>query len=155
MAFKAKILSWRFRHLNIVGCLLKRRPTKGGVTGTPGRPSPRFAPVFIDKCLNAWTSKAVAHSNWRQKRRGNDARMPFSLIYFFAPISIFTCRIIMSFRKPCRMPFRKLIPPFTLTVFRNACNLPAPDLCKFWKQREYRITIPIFMVICFAENITD
>ena len=40
MAFTAKILSWRFRHLNIVGCLLKRRPTKGGggVTGTPGPP---------------------------------------------------------------------------------------------------------------------
>ena len=37
MAFMAKILSWRFRHLNIVGCLLKRRPTKG-VTGTPGPP---------------------------------------------------------------------------------------------------------------------
>ena len=30
MAFTAKILSLRFRHLNIVGCLLKRRPTKGG-----------------------------------------------------------------------------------------------------------------------------
>ena len=30
MVFTAKILSWRFRHLNIVGCLLKRRPTKGG-----------------------------------------------------------------------------------------------------------------------------
>ena len=30
MAFTAKILSWRFCHLNIVGCLLKRRPTKGG-----------------------------------------------------------------------------------------------------------------------------
>ena len=30
MASTAKILSWRFRHLNIVGCLLKRRPTKGG-----------------------------------------------------------------------------------------------------------------------------
>ena len=30
MAFTAKILSWRFRHLNIVGCLLKRRPAKGG-----------------------------------------------------------------------------------------------------------------------------
>ena len=30
MAFTAKILSWRFRHLNIVGCLLQRRPTKGG-----------------------------------------------------------------------------------------------------------------------------
>ena len=30
MGFTAKILSWRFRHLNIVGCLLTRRPTKGG-----------------------------------------------------------------------------------------------------------------------------
>ena len=30
MAFTAKILSWRFRHLNIVGCLLKKRPTKVG-----------------------------------------------------------------------------------------------------------------------------
>ena len=31
---------WRFRYLNIVGCLLKRRPTKGGggVAGTPGPP---------------------------------------------------------------------------------------------------------------------
>ena len=27
MAFTAKMLSWRFRHLNIVGCFLKRRPT--------------------------------------------------------------------------------------------------------------------------------
>ena len=33
MAFTAKILSWRFRHLNIVDCLLKRRPTKGGGGG--------------------------------------------------------------------------------------------------------------------------
>ena len=30
MAFTDNILSWRFRHLNIVGCLLKRRPTKWG-----------------------------------------------------------------------------------------------------------------------------
>ena len=29
MALMAKILSWRFCHLNIVGCLLKGRPTKG------------------------------------------------------------------------------------------------------------------------------
>ena len=35
MAFTAKILSWRFRHLNIVGCLLKRRPTKGGGSRAP------------------------------------------------------------------------------------------------------------------------
>ena len=39
MAFTAKILPLRFRHLNIVGRLLKKRPTKGGgVTGTPGPP---------------------------------------------------------------------------------------------------------------------
>ena len=39
MAFKAKILSWRFRHLNIVGCLLKRRPTKGGSRAPQDPPS--------------------------------------------------------------------------------------------------------------------
>ena len=42
MAFTAKILSWRFRHLNIVGCFLKRRPTKGdhGQPRTPPPPPP-------------------------------------------------------------------------------------------------------------------
>ena len=45
MAFTAKILSWRFRHQNIVGCLLKRRPTKGGEGGSraPQDP-PSYAP---------------------------------------------------------------------------------------------------------------
>ena len=43
MAFTAKILSWRFRHLNIVGCLLKRRPTKGG-SRAPQEPA-SYAPV--------------------------------------------------------------------------------------------------------------
>ena len=42
MAFTAKILSWRFRHLNIVVCLLKRRPTKGG-SRTPQDPPPPLA----------------------------------------------------------------------------------------------------------------
>ena len=46
MAFTAKILSWRFRHLNIVGCLLKRRPTKGGGGhGHPRTPPSSYAPV--------------------------------------------------------------------------------------------------------------
>ena len=49
MAFTAKILSWRFRHLNIVGCLLKRRPTKGG-HGHPRPPPPPLAtPLAEDK----------------------------------------------------------------------------------------------------------
>ena len=43
MAFTAKILSWRFRHLNIVVCWLKRRPTKGG-SQTPQDP-PSYAPA--------------------------------------------------------------------------------------------------------------
>ena len=43
MAFTAKILSWRFRHLNIVGCLIKRRPTKGGSRAPQDPPS--YAPV--------------------------------------------------------------------------------------------------------------
>ena len=47
MAFKAKILSWRFRHLNIVGCLPKRRPAKGGGgggVGGGGHGHPRIPP---------------------------------------------------------------------------------------------------------------
>ena len=43
MAFTAKILSWRFRHSNIVGCFIKRRPTKGG-HGHPRTP-PSYAPA--------------------------------------------------------------------------------------------------------------
>ena len=49
MAFTAKILSWRFRHLNIIGCLLKKRPSKGGVTGTPG--PPLLATPLIPMCF--------------------------------------------------------------------------------------------------------
>ena len=44
MAFTAKILSWRFRHLNIVGCLLKRRPTKGGGGSRALQDPPSYAP---------------------------------------------------------------------------------------------------------------
>ena len=47
MAFTAKILSWRFRHLNIVGCLLKRRPSKEGSRAPQDPPPPRYAPVLL------------------------------------------------------------------------------------------------------------
>ena len=43
----AKILSWHFHHLNIVGFLLKRRPTKGG-SRAPQDPPP-YAPAMV--CL--------------------------------------------------------------------------------------------------------
>ena len=38
MAFTAKILSWCFRHLNIVGCFTQKKAYLGGITGTPGPP---------------------------------------------------------------------------------------------------------------------
>ena len=44
MAFTAKILSWRFRHLNIIGCLLKRRPRGKGGSQAPQDPPPSYAP---------------------------------------------------------------------------------------------------------------
>ena len=48
MAFTAKILSWHFRQLNIVGCLLKRRPTKGG-SRVPQDPPPPLATPLLGK----------------------------------------------------------------------------------------------------------
>ena len=51
MAFTAKILSWRFHHLNIVGCLLKRRPTKGGSWAPQDPPPPSYAPVDNKQCV--------------------------------------------------------------------------------------------------------
>ena len=44
MAFTAKMLSWRFRHLNIVGCSVKRRPTKGGGGGSRAPQAPPSYP---------------------------------------------------------------------------------------------------------------
>ena len=41
MAFTAKILSLRFRHLNIVGCLLKKKVYQGGGGGGGGSGAPR------------------------------------------------------------------------------------------------------------------
>ena len=51
VGFTAKILLWRFRHLDIVGCLLKRRPTKGEVTATPGHPPP---PPLATPLYSCW-----------------------------------------------------------------------------------------------------
>ena len=48
MAFTAKILSWRFRHLNIVDCLLKRRPTRGGGGSRALQDPPSYAPVTAE-----------------------------------------------------------------------------------------------------------
>ena len=56
MAFTAKMLSWSFRHLNFVGCLLKRRPNKGG--GAPGhlRTPPSYAPALLPIAVNKGTN---------------------------------------------------------------------------------------------------
>ena len=56
MAFTDKILSWRFRHLNIVGCFLKRRPTRGdhGQPRTPGLASKTVCVDESNARLEKW-----------------------------------------------------------------------------------------------------
>ena len=56
MAFTAKILSWRFRQLNIVGCLLKRRPTKGG-SRAPQDP-PLATPLLLEIQIHVGSLKS-------------------------------------------------------------------------------------------------
>ena len=74
MAFTAKILSWRFRHLNIVGCLLKRRPTKRGSRAPqdPPPPSPSYAPGLIAR------EQALHLGDIMNGRRGRGTRVPAS-----------------------------------------------------------------------------
>ena len=69
MAFTAKILSWRFRHLNIVGCLLKRGPTKGGSRAPQEPPPPSYAPA-LQHCLE-WLQHCsnIATLCWAKNRR--------------------------------------------------------------------------------------
>ena len=59
MAFTAKILSWRFRHLNIVGCLLKRRPTKEGSRAPQDPPPPNYAPGLWDFYVMFWLGASL------------------------------------------------------------------------------------------------
>ena len=47
----------------------------------------------------------------------------------------------MSFRKPCHMPFRKLIPPFTLTAVGRGWELEGQ-----LTYREYRREGPYFVL---------
>ena len=49
MTFTAKILSWHFRHLNIVGCLLKKKAYQGG-SRVPQDPT-SYAPVNESQVL--------------------------------------------------------------------------------------------------------
>ena len=61
MAFTAKILSWRFRHLNIVGCLLKEGLPKGGYVHPTTPPPPSYALEAVS-CFNILTFYL---SDWR------------------------------------------------------------------------------------------
>ena len=68
MAFTAKILSWHFCHLDIVGSLLKRRPTKGGTPGPP--PPPSYAPGLKKYYLD-WSYPEVITKFSRMDRLPN------------------------------------------------------------------------------------
>ena len=63
--------------------------------------------------MSPWKQRLRLQIDWRQKK---DAL--FNLIYFFISLghsAYITFHKIMSFRKPCHVPFRKLILPFTFT----------------------------------------
>ena len=60
MAFTAKILSWRFHHLNIVGCLLKRRPTKGGSRAPQDPPPPWAMPLRLGREPFNWADMSCS-----------------------------------------------------------------------------------------------
>ena len=57
---------------------------------------------------------AAKFANWLAPKRAHFSVWLISLGHS----AYITFRVIMSFRKPCHMPFRKLIPPFTLTALQ-------------------------------------
>ena len=88
-------------------------------------------PVSFCSVLLVWASsnkcncKAVAHSNWRQK----EARQRcFSVLFVsLRHCPYFTFPIIMSFRKPCHMPFRKLLLPSPVSFLRRISTASETD----------------------------
>ena len=74
---------------------------------------------------NKCNCKAVAHSNWRQK----EARQRcFSVLFVsLRHCPYFTFPIIMSFRKPCHMPFRKLLLPSPVSFLRRISTASETD----------------------------
>ena len=86
MAFTAKILSWRFRHLNIVGCLLKRRPTKGGSRAPQDSPSYVAAFMVAYNC-HGKTKNLTAKPNASQQKQNS----------FGLAVGICFCREVFGF----------------------------------------------------------
>ena len=62
---------------------------------------------IIIVCLYFKKQRLRFQIDWRQKE---------GLIISLGHSAYITFYIIMLFRKPCHMPFRKLIPPITLTA---------------------------------------
>ena len=81
MAFTANILSWRFCHLNIVGCFLKRRPTKGGSRAPQDPPS--YAPVVRETIIFLYLSLNITDR--------------------------FLCKLFHFFKKTCLMTLQTFI----------------------------------------------
>ena len=78
-----------------------------------------FAVFVYQLCFNFSLAliKAINEpANWRQKRRGRDARMLSSLIYFFAPFPI--DYILHNYVIPQAMPH---------AIPQSFCLLPSPQ----------------------------
>ena len=94
--------------------------------------------------------KAAAFANWLAA--SNDALFALSLIIISLRHSAYItfCKI-MSFSKPCHMPFHKLMPPFTLRGFRRAKVVKASLEIKYFGKvkscKTYRRTFSCVAVL--------
>ena len=68
---------------------------------------------------------------------------------FLSHSAYITFRVIMSLRKPCHMPFRKLIPPFTLTALFFMAGL----FIRFLVKNAPLVGIPISDSIGFEHEL--
>ena len=112
-----------------------------------------FLAFWLSSHVNIKTEAAFA--NWLAPKK--DAL--FSLIYFFGSFAYITFRIIMSFRKPCHMTFRKLIPLVTLTAspghfkryFHRRCHVVSSEYTQDW---ELPLKCPSRSTISHGSNVS-
>ena len=72
------------------------------------------SPSWLFDCHRCWARNIIKAAACELIGAKTGRNFQFNL-FFLSHSAYITFRIIMSFRKPCHMPFRKPIPPFTLT----------------------------------------
>ena len=60
----SNIIVMAFSPRNIIGCFLKKKAYKAGVTGTPGTPSPLATPLYGAKVWDARQEEVRMRRDW-------------------------------------------------------------------------------------------